>query len=141
MMTYRYVEPEVSGSLGDGTDLDSSVHPPAVNRLEFRFDGWLGDCLVESFPCFVLTESAKVAVETSKLSGVIFDDLVVSRSDQFNELYPGKELPAFFWAKVTGIAGRDDFGLAQDFRLVLSERALKVLEGFGLEQALIADYP
>lgn len=141
MMTYRYVEPEVSGSLGESTDLDSSVHPPVVSRLEFRFDGWLGDCLLECFPCFVLTERAKAAVEASKFSGVIFDDLVVSKSDQFDELYPGKELPVFFWAKVTGVAGQDDFGLAKDFRLVLSEQALKVLERFGLEQSLISDYP
>jgi hypothetical protein len=141
MMAFSYVEPEVSGSLGPNTDLDSSVHPPIVKRLEFQFDGWLGDCLLESFPCFVITEPAKVAVENSGFSGVLFDDLAVSKSDQFDELYPDKGLPKFFWMKAVGRSGQDDFGLAKDFRLVLSDRALDVLRPLGLEQALISEYP
>lgn len=141
MMKFSFVEPEVPGALGQGTDLDSSVHPPIVKRLDFQLDGWLGDCLLESFPCFVITEPAKLAVEKSGLSGALFDDVLVRKSDQFDELYPDKMLPKFFWMKVIGRSGQDDFGLAKDFRLVLSDHALEVLRRCGLEQAFISAYP
>src|SRR3954454_10828086 len=56
VVVYFALEPEVAGQLGDTTMLDTSVHPPVIQRLEYRFDGWLGDDLLESFPCFVVTE-------------------------------------------------------------------------------------
>jgi hypothetical protein len=44
------------------------------------------------------------------------------------------------WLQVTGRAGRDDFGLAADLRLVISERALDVLKGLQLDDALIEPF-
>lgn len=40
---YFYLEPEVSGGLGDDAIMDTGVHPPVVTRLHYEFDGWLGD--------------------------------------------------------------------------------------------------
>ena len=139
-MKYRYIEPEVSGVLGIRTDLDSSVHPPLVNHLNFEFEGWLGDCLLESFPCFVMTKPAKLATQSSELTGIKFDDVLISKSELFDELYPLRPLPEVYWAKIIGRAGIDDFGLSKDFRLVVSEIALNILLPFGLEQALLSDY-
>ena len=52
---YWLVSPEVAGELGDGTVMDTAVHPPWVSRLHHRFQGWLGDDLLECFPCFLTT--------------------------------------------------------------------------------------
>ncbi|CDX39985.1 hypothetical protein MPLSOD_40275 [Mesorhizobium sp. SOD10] len=50
-MDHFYLEPEVSGGLGDDTVMDTGVHPPpVVARLHYEFDGWLGDVIVTSFP-------------------------------------------------------------------------------------------
>lgn len=46
---YKLIEPEVAGSLGKETELDSSVFPPHVKKLHYEFDGWLGDDILESF--------------------------------------------------------------------------------------------
>ncbi|GGJ53754.1 hypothetical protein ALP32_02980 [Pseudomonas avellanae] len=45
-MNYYHIEPEVAGSLGEQTVIDTESWPPKVSRLEYQFDGWLGDELL-----------------------------------------------------------------------------------------------
>ncbi|HKB91644.1 MAG TPA: hypothetical protein VKC60_14085 [Opitutaceae bacterium] len=58
-MKYYYIEPEVAGSLGENTVIHREVHPPRVSKLHYRFDGWLGDVLLESFPSFIVAEDVE----------------------------------------------------------------------------------
>lgn len=60
-----YVEPEVAGELGPGSVVDSSVHPPVVSRLEYVFTDWLGDCIVETFPCYIVTADAADSINAA----------------------------------------------------------------------------
>ena len=136
-MTHYVVEAEVAGGLGNRTELDTTSNPPIVHRLHYEFDGWLGDPLVESFPCFLIEKEAAGDLEANGLTGVSLDAADVSRSDQFAELYPGRLLPKFLWLKPTGIVAKDDVSQLPDGRLVLSERALDILKKHGLAHALI----
>lgn len=43
--------------------------------------------------------------------------------------------------KVHGVAGQDDFGIARDFRLVISRDAELLLQGFNLSDATFEAYP
>ena len=139
-MQYFYIEPEVAGGLGDQTILDRSVHPPIVNKLHYQMEGWLGDAILESFPAFILTEEAKQGLLEIGVTGVDFADVTVTTSDEFSELYPNRALPPFAWLKPQGNPGQDDFGVASDGRLVISERALKVLQKFGIENAVVEPF-
>ncbi len=136
-MQYFYVEPEVSGGLGDHTIMDRSVHPPIVSKLHYQMEGWLGDAILESFPAFIVTEEAKQGLLESGVTGADFAEVEVTTTDDFRELYPNREVPPFAWLKPTGEAGQDDFGTASDGRLVVSDRALNVLRKFGAENALV----
>jgi hypothetical protein len=136
-MEYHILEPEVAGGLGEGTVMNRSVHPPDVKLLHYNFDGWLGDVLVESFPCFIVTVEAVKKLQGLPATGVDFGDVRVTKSAQFQEIHPYQTLPEFKWLKVIGKAGREDFGLASDFRLVVSDRVLHVLRSLGLSNALI----
>jgi hypothetical protein len=130
-----YVEPEVAGSLGPATDLDTSTHPPVVRRLEYRMEGWLGDCLLESFPVFVVTEEARRAIEAAGLSGAAFDAVTITVSPDFmSAKAKDGALPAFAWLKP---AKDGDVATAPDGRLLLSQRALDVLKPLGLANAEI----
>jgi hypothetical protein len=120
--------------------MDRSVHPPIVSRLHYEFDGWLGDVLLASFPCFIVTEDAKSKLMESGVTGVRFADAETTTSELFREIYPGRKLPRFAWLQVTGRAGQDDFGLVANKRLVISERALDVLKGLQLNDALIEPF-
>jgi hypothetical protein len=136
-MEYFYVEPEVAGGLGEHTVMDRSVHPPIVKRLHYQLEGWLGDAVLESFPVFIVTEEAKEALLGMGATGAAFDEVEVTVTDQFEELYPARELPSFARLKPEGQAGRDDIGAAADGRLVVSQRVLDVLSGLGISHALV----
>lgn len=139
-MQYFYVDPEVAGGLGKNTVMDRSVHPPIVSKLHYDFDGWLGDVLLETFPCFIVTEPTKQELEASGLSGLNFDQVEVTQSEEFQDFYPNRQLPKFVWLRVAGKPGRDDFGTSENGRLVVSEAALKMLQRLGISNALIAKY-
>ena len=132
---FYYVEPEVSGGFGDNAIIDSSVHPPKVTKLHVEFDGWLGDDLLETFPCYIISEGLTKEIEAENLTGFILDEVEVSKSNQFEEMYPKRELPKFFWLNLQGVCEKDDFGFSYDYRLVVSERALKVLKNWKVEEA------
>lgn len=139
-MNFFYTEPEVAGDLGSNTILDRSVLPPRVNRLHYEFDIWLGDALLETFPCLIALETAANALKAAGMTGVEFDKVETSMSPMFEGFHPNFKLPPFVWLRVTGIAGRDDFGVAPDRRFVISERALDLIRPFGLKHAEMAPF-
>ncbi|WP_316674842.1 hypothetical protein [uncultured Tolumonas sp.] len=125
---YYQLEPEVAGGWGDGTEADTTCHPPKVKKLVYEFDGWLGDSIVTSFPCYLVTEELAQSVKNAKLSGYELASCKITKSEIFNELYPNRKLPMFLWFKVVGKAGVDDFGIGANLRLVVSDAALTVLK-------------
>ena len=72
-MNYFIMEPEVAGKLGPGTVMDRSNHPPEVYKLHYQFDDWLGDAVVESFPCFLIRKDAAAALLKINCTGFATD--------------------------------------------------------------------
>lgn len=139
-MKYFYIEPEVAGALGMNTVMDRRVHPPIVSKLHYHFDGWLGDQLLESFPCFIASELLEQKLKEAGFTGTVFDRVEITVSQQFRELYPNRQLPKFVWLRVEGTVGRDDFGIAPDGRLIVSERALGLLRDLRISHALVTEF-
>lgn len=133
------VEPEVAGGLGTNTAMDRTVHPPVVSRLHYHFEGWLGDAILESFPCFIVTEELKQKLLMAGMTGCEFDDVEITASEQFGDKMAGRLLPRFVWLKIHGEIGSRDFGSLPDGRLVVSERALEILKEFGASHALVTE--
>lgn len=126
---YYKLDPEVAGHLGRDTAMDPSSHPPVVYSLHYEFDGWPADDLVTSFPCFLVTRQMQKVLEGARPSGCSFADLKASTSEEFEELHPGRPLPSFSWLKVSGVAGRDDFGTTPSGgSLIVSDRILKLMK-------------
>ena len=48
--------------------------------MHFEFSGWLGDAILETFPCVIATLSAAAALEQSGLTGIQLAELEVSTS-------------------------------------------------------------
>jgi len=132
---YILIEPEVAGNLGKETELDSSVFPPDVKKLHYEFDGWLGDDLLESFPCYIVTNSLRENIENNKFTGISFHDVIISKSETFLELYPNRELPTFYWAKIKGKAYKDDFFITEENILAISERVYLILKKHKINNA------
>ncbi len=139
-MKFFYIEPEVSGGLGKNTMMNRAVHPPVVSKLHYHFDGWLGDVLLESFPSFIVTEGAKQQLQALGATGMQFDDVEVTTSDQFRQLHPDQQMPKFVWLRVEGQPGQEDLGAALDGRLVVSERTLEMFQRQGIANALVTPF-
>lgn len=139
-MRYYDILPDVAGGLARGTVMDTSVHPPIVSKLVYQMEGWIGDVLITSFPCFLVTEEAAHALSKIGFTGATFAPVEVTTSEDFREQQPDVELPSFVWLKVNGKAGHDDFGIAKNLNLVLSERVFDVFDERGLPSATIKPF-
>jgi hypothetical protein len=131
MSKFYFAEPEVSGGLGSKTKGDFNTHPPQISSLDYVFEGWLGDSLIEAFPCYLVTKALQLRIQSAALSGVTFASATTSISSQFRELNPDVKLPVFVWMKISGIAGKDDFGMSPEHILVISSTAHELLKAEG----------
>jgi len=137
---YYIVEPYVPGGLGERTEVDNSVAPSRIVKLHYEFESWEGDTLVTSYPVFLVTERARQVLSKSALTGVEFDSVEVSRSEFFLKFCSDVELPPFVWLRISGIAGADDFGVSSRNELIVSTRALDILQGLGIPNACVENY-
>lgn len=137
---FSLLEPEVAGSLGARTVMDTAPHPPEVERLHYEMQGWLGEDLLESFPVYIVTRTMGDRLEAAELEGFTLREVEVTRSPLFEELYPGRELPPFWWLDVTGAGGETDLGVEPSARLVVSDRALSVLRSGSIENCLVTPW-
>lgn len=131
MDNYYKISPEVSGGLGSETVMDTSAHPPVVSRLHFEVVDWLGDCIVTTFPEYLVVRATGVALQEAGFSGFRLADAIISETDEFQDMNPGGELPDLVWLVVDGTAGADDLGLADKAQLVVSEAVLEVFRANG----------
>jgi hypothetical protein len=135
--SFWLVDPEVAGEVGAQSLVDTTVHPPKVDFLEYAVDNWSGDDLVQTFPCFLVTPRLAKALESADLSGVRATDVGVRVTYDRDSKIPAGMQPDFWRLNVTGVVGRDDFGLTSDARLVVSGKALAFLKGFSLSGSIV----
>ncbi|MFD7995970.1 hypothetical protein [Streptomyces mexicanus] len=140
MSRYTRLRPEVAGGIGDRTVMDATVHPPVVTHLHYEVADWLGDCLVQTFPCYLVTASMADRLLSSGLSGFSLAPVEVTASDLFEDIHPNGVLPSLRWLQVAGSAGEEDFGLDERGRLVVSDQALAVLQSESLEHCGMEEY-
>ncbi len=131
MKEFFQLEPEVSGELGANAIINNSIHPPKVEKLEFVFKGWLGDCLIECFPVFLITEKVAKKLTENNITGFSIKSLEIRKDYPFDELYPNLILPKFVWIDINGEAKKSDFGIKENL-LITSDKALKILQQEGL---------
>ena len=140
-MKYYALEPEAPGGFGPSSVFfDVKARPPRIAKFNYEFDIWPRDPLVEAVASYIVTESLKERIAALCPTGVSFGPVEVSKSGQFEDLYPNRELPKFVWLQVTGNAGRDDFGLSTTHSLVVSERILVILKEVGVHRCAITKF-
>ena len=139
-MAFHLIQPDVAGGLSPGTVMDTAVHPPYVRELHYEVAGWVGDDVIESFPCFLVSPRAAQAMRAAGLTGfTATDDAVVT-------LLPGTEdlidpaVLGFLWLHPHGTPGRDDVAVDSLASLVVSDRALDVLRGLELGRADVSPW-
>lgn len=147
-MKFYKVEPNVAGSFGDNSVIDFSVYPAHCEHFHHVFEWVPLDDLMEVYPCYVVTQRLRNALDGMAVTGCHFADLEVSIGDQFEYLYkdelaagktPEDLLPVIFWLQVFGVPAVDDFGRG-NLGLIISERVLQALLIFGLRITSVVEY-
>jgi hypothetical protein len=150
MTTLLLLEPEVAGGFGPKTEVDRTkiesgeAKVPEIGYLEYVFDGWLGDELLETFPCFIVTERLAADLKDAGLSGLRLGDVDVSKSGLFLDLHPDRELPPFRRLIPLGKVQLGEGGNVEEYsghdlcmteraELVVTERCLNVLRQHKIE--------
>ena len=129
---YNKVEAEVPGDFTRKSTIDRTKIPFKVLDLVYTFDRWLGDDIATSLGEFIVTERLRQRLVEFAGTGYYFDKVRVTKSEEFRLTIAERPtafppLPKFHWLKITGVAGQDDFGLGENWDLIVSEAALSVL--------------
>lgn len=138
-MKYYTLEPEVSLSFGENTILDRASHPPTIKNLDLIFEGWLGDDILETFPCFFVTQKLKQLIQLNNLTKVEFELVSPIKSDTFIEMHPDQKLPTIYLLQVLGKVKCDDFGISEENLLIVSHSCLNVLSQANLNHCDIEE--
>jgi hypothetical protein len=96
------LSPEVAGEVGPTSEianqearLHGSKELPEVTKLEYVFSGWLGDELLQAWPCFIVTDKVATALGSSRLTGVRLEAVKITKSDIFEITQKDSALPSF----------------------------------------------
>ncbi len=151
-MAFYFLEPEVPGGLGEGTEWDRTTDPYEVVKLHYEMQGWMGDELITSSPVYMVGEQVAKALQQANLSGFTLAPMTLSFSDQFRSRYAAADVPGFVWLKLGDRPMLDDFGRCSrasgattpkpvrlKTSLLVSGRALDVLKQFRIEQCEVEE--
>lgn len=138
-MDFYAIEPEVAGELGEGTNMDTSVHPPRVTAVHYVITDWLGDDIIESFPYYLVTPRLAADLEASGLTGFRLGAARVTLSEEAAD-FGITEVPDFRWLMISGRPGEDDFGTLDNGQAIISEGALQALQARTLDNCEIGPY-
>jgi hypothetical protein len=138
-MNLYLLEPEVAGGLGENTIIKRfEDNQSKVYFLHYKFSGWLGDELLETTPCFIVTESLSNDLLQNNLTGIKFEPVQITTNEEFDELFPNIKLPSFKRlvplgaVKVEGTNFQEwtkhDFSLSESSSLVVTKKALLILQ-------------
>ncbi|MCC7530741.1 MAG: hypothetical protein IT342_19615 [Candidatus Melainabacteria bacterium] len=125
---------------------DFEDRPPKVQRFHLEMDRWPKDDIVEALATYAVTERLANQLKQSSLTGFSLDEVEVTTSEAFEEwrhLHAGEVVPQFYWLKVHGKPGVDDFGLISgpcELPLIVSDRAMNLLKQCNLNVCEIENY-
>ena len=88
MKKYNKLNPEVIVGLGEKTEFLEKEPPfTTVTKLHIALEDWLGDDLMECFPCYIVTEELKKYLAQSHFTGFELMEMEVTKAECFNENY------------------------------------------------------
>jgi hypothetical protein len=144
------LNPEVAGGFGDRSIIEyQNGRLKNVKFLNYEFNVWLGDELLTSTPCFVVTKFLANNIIKNQMTGCVFENLIVTKSDEFKEFYPHKRLPDFVRLLPTGIVEIEDnrirnwsghdFCLNKGLYLLVTKNALDVISNHEIAHCKIEE--
>jgi hypothetical protein len=142
-MTHYKVGPIVDASQGDMTEFVPGFENQKLETFHMVLEDWNSNDIVTTSPGFAVTRPLADRLAQSDLSGFELKDMYLSISENGTRAMreKGALIPELIWLDVDGADGEADFFLTKTYPpLVVSERALALLQEFNLANADIEDY-
>ena len=135
----HWIRPAVDGDLGPGVDYDVTRDPRLVGDLAYEFEDWSGDDVVACAGYWLVTDSLAIALHEAALTGCETGPVHVTTSEVFDDLHPdGLDMPT--WRRfIPGGGPGDDFTVVDRVFLLVSDRALEVLQRFSIQHAEVRE--
>ncbi|GEM_PF-1892215 len=129
MKKYYYLHIWTGGEIDSNSIIaDRSTHPYILTKVGLEIDEWPADDLFAAWPEYFASERLCAKLAYWGYTGLTFDRVEkITIGKNFEANYPKIELLSYYWLKVKGIAGQDDFGLWKRLYLIVSEKALDFL--------------
>lgn len=145
-MKFYKLQPEVAGEIGESSKIEyENGKIKKIIFLEYLFNDWLGGELLSTHPCHIVTENLKEDINANNLTGIQFQKIKKSFSDEYVELNNSTDIPEFVQIVCNNFYEEKKDNALQDFyvnrykELIVSERALKVIKKHTLNNCLIED--
>ena len=145
-MKFYKLEPEIAGEIGESSKIEyENGTIKKIIFLEYLFSDWLGDELLSTHPCHIVTENLKKDISANNLTGVKFQKIKKTFSDEFIELNISTDIPEFVQIVCDNFYEDKNENALQDFyvnrykELIVSESALKVIKKHTLNNCLIEE--
>lgn len=75
-MKFYKLEPEIAGEIGESSKIEyENGKIKKIIFLEYLFSDWLGDELLSTHPCHIVTENLKKDISANNLTGVKFQKI------------------------------------------------------------------
>jgi hypothetical protein len=126
---YKIIQPEVIVGLGEKTEfLEKEAPFKTITKLHIKLEDWLGDDLMECFPCYIITENLKNELIINNFSGYKIKDLEITMSEYFFNNYTlQKPIPKFYWLIIDGIEDKTDIYLGKEKKLFCNDRLINLI--------------
>jgi hypothetical protein len=145
-MIYFRIEPEVAGGIGKNSKIsyeDGKIRE--VIYLDYEFQGWLGDDILTTHPCFLVSKPLSEAIKNNLLCGYKFENISISISEEFKELHTNCIIPDFVRIIPNNSVDdttlfnvlENDFYFYKKRYLIVSEAALQVIKQFNVANSII----
>jgi len=119
--------------------MSTEVHPPRVEHLHYEVQGWLGDDLLDSTPCFLISPELAAIGPQAGCTGLRTDDARVTITPDAAPIVDPR-VTSFLWLQPQGQPGQDDLALDATASLVVTDRALDVMRRFNLDHCDITEW-
>lgn len=120
------LDPQVAGELGEGSVLDTTVHPPVVTKVDYLLDQPETDDLIQAFPVYLVSSELADRFQAAAMSGFALAEATVRPSPDCLAVFGDAPPREYRWLQVHGGEG-DDCWIDQSLMLCVSDRMMEIL--------------
>jgi hypothetical protein len=126
---YYYLHLWTAGDFDELTEFDRTTQPFGISNIGLVLDIYPADDLFNSYPTIFLSDRLKSLLVFEKFDSLKFTEILrIGKGYNFLANYPDATLDKYWQVEFLGTPCVDDFGIFNNFYLIVSDKALTFLK-------------